>query len=162
MTEEEKHPQWLKERFFVRAVSGKYSEIYKRLYEQPRVIHTRKMLESGEGRGMVVSPSLPTSPLLTQAMEIHITPLEPGTQAQKHGHMNSAAMYILEGKGYDIHDRQRLDWQAGDVLIVENGCVHQHFNTEPDKRATLLVIKSKPLFMFFNLIFQKTVKLPVR
>jgi gentisate 1,2-dioxygenase len=161
MKEEEKHPQWLKERFFVRAVSGKYDEIYKRLYEQPRVIHTREVLKEQGGKGMVLSPSLTDSPLVTQAMEVHINLQEPGTRAQKHGHLNSAVMYVLEGKGYDIHDRQRLDWRAGDVLIVENNCVHQHFNLDPNKPAALLVIKSKPLFLFFNLVFQKTVKLPV-
>ncbi len=160
MTEEEKYAGWLKERTFVRGVSGKYSELFKKLYEQPRVIHTREWLRERGGKGMIISPSITSSPLLTQAMEIHLTPIDPGTQSQKHGHMNSAVMYVLEGEGYDIHDRERLNWQAGDVLIVKNGCVHQHFNPHPSKRATLLVIKSKPLFVFFNLIFQKTVKLP--
>ena len=93
-------------------------------------------------------------------MEVHLITLAPGGFGQKHGHMNSAVMYVLDGRGYDIHDRKRLDWQAGDVLIVENGCVHQHFNLDPDKPGRVLVIKGKPLFLFFNLVFQKTVKLP--
>ncbi|HEU4924707.1 MAG TPA: cupin domain-containing protein, partial [Burkholderiales bacterium] len=49
------------------------------------------------------------------------------------------------------------DWQAGDVAIVHNNCVHQHFNASPDKPARALVIKTKPMFMFMNMLFQKSV-----
>ena len=52
-------------------------------------------------------------------------------RSQKHGHVNEAAFYILDGKGYEIHDGIRYDWKAGDVAIVHNNCVHQHFNAEP-------------------------------
>ena len=33
---------------------------------------------------------------------------------------------------------------AGDIMLVENGCVHQHFNDDPDEEAVLLVFKAKP------------------
>ncbi len=57
-------------------------------------------------------------------------------------------------------DGVRLDYEAGDVLVVENGCVHQHFNTSDDEEMIVLVMKAKPLFLFMHMIFQKTVKLP--
>ena len=50
--------------------------------------------------------------------------------------------------------------KAGDVMIVENGCVHQHFNDSPDEEAVLLVFKAKPLFLFMHLLFQKIVEWP--
>ena len=50
--------------------------------------------------------------------------------------------------------------QNGDIMIVENGCVHQHFNDDPDNEATLLVFKAKPLFLFMHLLFQKIVEFP--
>ena len=40
---------------------------------------------------------------------------------------------------------------------MHNNCVHQHFNGDPDKPARLLVLKSKPMFLFLNMLFQKTV-----
>ncbi len=40
--------------------------------------------------------------------------------------------------------RRHIPWKAGDVMIVENGCVHQHFNDSPDEEAVLLVFKAKP------------------
>ena len=74
--------------------------------------------------------------------------------------MNSAVFYVLKGKGYDIHDRRRLDWEAGDALIVENACVHQHLNGDAEDEAIVLVAKAKPLFLFMHLIFQKVAEFP--
>ena len=69
--------------------------------------------------------------------------------------MNSAVFFVLTGKGHDVHDGERLDWEAGDAMIVENCCVHQHFSDDPDKETIVLIMKAKPLFLFMHLIFQK-------
>ncbi len=45
-------------------------------------------------------------------------------------------------------------------MIVENGCVHQHFSDGPDEEAIILIMKAKPLFFFMHLIFQKMVEWP--
>jgi hypothetical protein len=41
---------------------------------------------------------------------------------------------------------------------VHNNCVHQHFNADPSKPARALVIKTKPMFMFMNMLFQQLVE----
>jgi len=41
---------------------------------------------------------------------------------------------------------------------VHNNCVHQHFNASPDKPARALVLKTKPMFMFMNMLFQQLVE----
>ena len=149
------------ERIFVGAVAGRYEEIFKKIYEQPRVFHVKDRTHSG-GPVMynkwLIDPKLTSMPLSEQSIVCHIETLAPGGKSDKHGHMNSALLYILEGKGYEIHDGERVGWQAGDAAIVRNGCVHQHFNLNPDKPAKILILKSKPLFIFFNLSFQKTVE----
>ena len=66
----------------------------------------------------------------------------------------------MQGKGYDVHDRVKLPWEAGDACIVENGCVHQHFNAEAKEDAIVLIMKAKPLFLFMHMIFQKMVEYP--
>ena len=43
---------------------------------------------------------------------------------------------------------------------MENGCVHQHFNSSQDEDLIIVVMKAKPLFLFMHMLFQKTVKLP--
>ena len=60
--------------------------------------------------------------------------------------------------GYEIHDGVRYDWKAGDIAIVHNNCVHQHFNASRDKPARALVLKTKPMFMFMNMLFQQLVE----
>jgi gentisate 1,2-dioxygenase len=68
--------------------------------------------------------------------------------------------YVLKGHGHDVHDGRHIKWEAGDVMIVENGCVHQHFNDDPDNETILLVFKAKPMFLFMHLLFQKIVEWP--
>jgi hypothetical protein len=69
-------------------------------------------------------------------------------------------IYVLKSRGHDVHDGGHIPWKAGDVMIVENGCVHQHFNDDPKEEAILLVFKAKPLFLFMHLLFQKIVEWP--
>lgn len=38
--------------------------------------------------------------------------------------------YILDGKGYDVHDGERVEWKAGDIPIVPNATVHRNFNAD--------------------------------
>ena len=93
----------------------------------------------------------------TQTLHIHLEEYAPGGKTSKHGHVNEAAFYILDGTGYEIHDGVRYDWKAGDIAIVHMNCVHQHFNASPDKPARALVMKPKPLLIFMNMLFQQTV-----
>ncbi len=92
-----------------------------------------------------------------QTLHIHLEEYAPGGTTQKHGHVNEAAFYILDGAGYEIHDGMRYDWKAGDVAIVHNNCVHQHFNASEREPARALVIKTKPMYLFMNMLFQHTV-----
>ena len=95
---------------------------------------------------------------IAQSIETQLGAFAPGGYGQKHGHMNSAVFYILRGEGYDVHDGERIDSEAGDVMIVENGCVHQHFNTSPNEVYIVLVMKANPLFLFMHMVFQKNLK----
>ena len=36
--------------------------------------------------------------------------------------------------------------------------MHQHFNASDTKPARALVLKTKPMFVFMNMLFQKTVE----
>ena len=94
----------------------------------------------------------------TQVLYAHYEVLAPGGKSEKHGHMNEALLYILDGNGHEIHDGLRYDWEAGDLVAVENSCVHQHFNDDPEKPARILIIKSKPLYLFMNMLMQEVVE----
>ncbi|MBI4284899.1 MAG: cupin domain-containing protein [Chloroflexi bacterium] len=71
----------------------------------------------------------------------------------KHGHQYDACFYALEGKGYEIHDGKRYEWEAGDAFYVSpGGCVHQHFNRDPDRPARMLVFMLAPAYTSMNLV----------
>ena len=48
------------------------------------------------------------------------------------------------------------------MIIVENGCVHQHFNASDTEDLVSLVMKAKPLFLFMHCRFRRLRILPRR
>ena len=92
-------------------------------------------------------------PFLTQTLQVHFVHLPPRSANHGHGHQNEAAFYILEGAGYEIHDDQRYDWSAGDLVLVHTDSVHRHFNPY-DEPATCLIMKAKSTWMYLGLIQQ--------
>lgn len=93
-------------------------------------------------------------PFLTQTVQAHFVDIDPGGANGGHGHQNEAAFYILEGRGYEIHDGQRYEWEQGDLVIVHNDSKHQHFNADKERRALALVVKAKATWMFLGLTQQ--------
>jgi quercetin dioxygenase-like cupin family protein len=148
-----------KERIFVRGIQGAYNltEELNRLRSMPRV---RKATEIKFVDGPQAYSRHYVEPKdgITQTFHLHLEEYGPGGKSQKHGHVNEAAFYILDGTGYEVHDKIRYDWKAGDIAIVHNNCVHQHFNASDTKPARALVIKTKPMYLFMNMLFQKTVE----
>ncbi len=92
-------------------------------------------------------------PFLTQNLQVHFVEIPAGKSNHGHGHHNEAAFYILQGKGYEIHDDQRYDWEKDDLVVVHTDSVHRHFN-DGDETAKALVVKAKSTWMAFGLIQQ--------
>jgi len=148
-----------KNRTFVRAVQGDYglNAELERLRSMPRVRKASE-IKFVDGPQAYSRHYVEPKDGITQTFHLHLEEYGPGGKSQKHGHVNEAAFYILDGRGYEIHDGERYDWEAGDVVIVHNNCVHQHFNADPHRPARALVIKTKPMYMFMNMLFQKQVE----
>ena len=152
--------RWQRKRTFVRALEGTYGELQEELYNQPRVYSAADQEWRGGPQLFDKSIVNPMKTDIAQSIETHISVIAPKGTGQRHGHMNSAIFYCLRGRGYDIHDGRRFDYEAGDIMVVENGCVHQHFNASEDEDLVLLVMKAKPLFLFMHMLFQKIAKYP--
>jgi quercetin dioxygenase-like cupin family protein len=129
----------------------------------PRVRGTDVVVATGKGAGYSsdegdqaevewrLAPG--DDPFLTQTLQVHLVKLPPGGRNQGHGHQNEAAFYITRGRGYEIHDGLRYDWQAGDLVSVHTDSVHQHFNPY-DEPAEMIVLKAKCTWMFMGLLQQ--------
>jgi quercetin dioxygenase-like cupin family protein len=149
------------ERTFVKGFGGEYGlkEERKRRLAVPRVIHT-KDLPWGTGPNHwnrdILRPD--TEPFRTQTLDVHMEAEAPGNISHKHGHQNEALFYILEGRGHEIHDGKRYEWKAGDLVVVHNDSVHQHWNDDPEHPTRALIIKAKPLWLFMGLMQQAYVE----
>jgi len=145
-------------RIFVRSITGEYNlnEELRKLRAQPRVIKGRD-LKFNDGPQSYSRHYVEPVDNITQTLHIHMEEYAPGGKSGKHGHVNEAAFYILDGKGYEVHDGIRYEWEAGDVAVVHNNCVHQHFNRDENKPARALVMKTKPMYLFMNMLFQQVV-----
>jgi len=148
-----------KNRIFVRQVSGEYNltQELERLRAQPRVRRGRD-IQFQDGPTTFSKHYIEPKDGIAQTLHIHLEEYAPGAMSQKHGHVNEAVFYILDGEGAEVHDGIRYEWDAGDVAIVHNNCVHQHFNRNPTKPARALVLKTKPMYVFMNMLFQKTIE----
>jgi gentisate 1,2-dioxygenase len=68
------------------------------------------------------------SPLRTLRVMMQI--LDTGHKNANHRHYPEVPFYIVQGKGHEIHDGRRHDWETGDLMIVPPYCMHQHFCDE--------------------------------
>lgn len=90
-----------------------------------------------------------------KTVDMYIQELPPGGCSGKHRHMAEEFLFVLEGRGYELHwdvnpridekytwevekEPKRYEWEAGDVIFVPVNTVHQHFNSDPERPARLL------------------------
>ena len=147
--------RYAKPRVFVKNVESQTYSLTearrRRLAEVPRVIRKdyRDYLDGGAREKNIISPA--NEPFVTQSLQSHFVTLGPGARDKGHGHQNEAFFYIIEGRGFDMHDGVRYDWETGDAVAVHNDSVHWHNNLDPEHGAVALVMKAKPLWLFLGL-----------
>jgi len=152
-------------RVFLRGITSEHyglSEFRRRQRTAPRVrragtvVDDARVAHSGDSdqsrTWWILGPG--DDPFLTQTVQMHFVELFPGGSNRGHGHQNEATFYILEGRGYEIHDGKRYDWEKDDLVVVHNDSVHRHFNADSNKKAVALVMKAKSAYMYLGLIQQ--------
>ena len=90
-----------------------------------------------------------------ETVDAYMQIIPPGSRSGKHRHLAEECLYVLEGKGYDLHqdcdveitddyhwtpqdEIKRFDWEAGDVIYVPPNTIHQHFNGDAEWPARLI------------------------
>ncbi len=90
-----------------------------------------------------------------ETVDAYMQIIPPGSRSGKHRHLAEECLYVLEGRGYDLHqdcdveitddyhwkpqeEVKRFDWEAGDVIYVPPNTIHQHFNADPQRPARLI------------------------
>jgi gentisate 1,2-dioxygenase len=52
--------------------------------------------------------------------------------------MAEEQIFVLSGRGYDIHDAERWHWEKGDIISIPAMAEHQHFNLDTENPSLLL------------------------
>jgi len=90
-----------------------------------------------------------------ETVDAYMQIIPPGSRSGKHRHLAEECLYVLEGRGYDLHqdcdveitdeyfwkpqeEIKRFEWEAGDIVYVPPNTIHQHFNADPDRPARLI------------------------
>jgi quercetin dioxygenase-like cupin family protein len=66
-----------------------------------------------------------------------------------HRHNFEAMGYVVKGKGYEIHDGERIDWAEGDVVFIPANVWHQHLNPY-EEEAQVVFITNWALMLHLN------------
>ena len=90
-----------------------------------------------------------------ETVDAYMQVIPPASRSGKHRHLAEECLYVLEGRGYDLHqdcdveitdtyhwrpqaEIKRFEWEAGDVIYVPPCTIHQHFNADPAWPARLV------------------------
>ncbi len=90
-----------------------------------------------------------------ETVDAYMQVIPPGSRSGKHRHLAEECLYVVEGRGYDLHqdcdveitdtykwqpqaEIKRYEWEAGDVIYVPPCTIHQHFNADPAHPARLI------------------------
>ena len=90
-----------------------------------------------------------------ETVDAYMLIIPPGSRSGKHRHLAEECLYVLEGRGYDLHQDcdveitdtyhwkpqdqvKRYEWEAGDVIYIPPNTIHQHFNAAADKPVRLI------------------------
>ena len=90
-----------------------------------------------------------------ETVDAYMQIIPPGSRSGKHRHLAEECLYVLEGRGYDLHqdcdveitdtyhwtpqkEVKRYEWEAGDVIYIPPNTIHQHFNADPARPVRLI------------------------
>ena len=90
-----------------------------------------------------------------ETVDAYMQIIPPGSRSGKHRHLAEECLYVLEGRGYDLHqdcdveitdtyqwkpqaEVKRYEWEAGDVIYIPPNTIHQHSNADPERPVRLI------------------------
>lgn len=81
----------------------------------------------------------------------------------KHRHQGGLVIYVIEGRGYSVVDDEKIDWEAGDLLLLPikpDGVVHQHFNHAPGEPCLWVAFLYLPIMDYVSMEMKQIETLP--
>jgi quercetin dioxygenase-like cupin family protein len=90
-----------------------------------------------------------------ETVDIYMQIIPPGSRSGKHRQLAEESLFVLEGRGYDLHTdcdveitdtyhwkpqdlERRFEWEAGDMIYIPPNTISQHFNSDPERPVRLV------------------------
>jgi quercetin dioxygenase-like cupin family protein len=90
-----------------------------------------------------------------ETVDAYMLIIPPGSRSGKHRHLAEECLYVVEGRGYDLHqdcdveitdtyhwkpqdEVKKYEWESGDVIYIPPNTIHQHYNADPDRPVRLI------------------------
>jgi len=95
-----------------------------------------------------------------ETVDAYMLIIAPGSRSGKHRQLAEECLYVLEGRGYDLHqdcdveitdtyhwrpqdEVKRYEWEAGDVIYVPPNTIQQHFNADAERPVRLISVVNR-------------------
>jgi gentisate 1,2-dioxygenase len=131
------------------------TELPARNAKRKKIVHTDEMPWEMSRQGLLKHLLNAQMNTRMETVDAYMQVLPPGSRSGKHRHLAEECLYVVEGRGYDLHqdcdveitdtykwlpqpDIKRFEWEAGDVIYVPPCTIHQHFNADPAHPARLI------------------------
>jgi quercetin dioxygenase-like cupin family protein len=92
-----------------------------------------------------------------ETVDAYMLIIPPGSRSGKHRHLAEECLYVVEGRGYDLHqdcdveitdtyhwkpqdEVKRYEWEAGDVIYIPPNTIQQHFNADVERPVRLISV----------------------
>jgi quercetin dioxygenase-like cupin family protein len=86
-----------------------------------------------------------------RAIACFLRRIAPSSESDIHRHNFEAMGYVVKGKGYEVHDGERIDWKEGDAVFIPANVWHQHVNSDPENEAIILLITNWPQLLHLGI-----------
>lgn len=125
-----------------------------------KVVRPEEMPWEHSPQGLIKHLVNEQMPVRIKSVDAYVQEIPPGSRSGKHRHMAEEFIFVMEGRGHDLHwdvdfelgDRyewkvaaapQRFDWEAGDIVYIPPNTVHQHFNADTTRPARFIAATNR-------------------
>jgi len=109
----------------------------------PHVVHGKDVPWENTRMGKIKFMVTPETDCGLKTYDAYVQEIPPGSRSGRHRHLAEEVFKVLDGRGYDIHDGVRWDWDTEDVVCIPPWAEHQHFNGDPKRPARFVLFRSR-------------------
>jgi len=147
---------------YYRGMLDDAAERPKRDSRRKKVVHANEFPWENSPHGLLkhlVNEAMDTR---CETVDAYMQIIPPGSRSGRHRQLAEQGVYILEGRGYDIHVdcdltieggekytwlpqelERRFEWEAGDVVYIPPNTISQHFNADSKNIARIIVVTNR-------------------